>query len=663
MKSCNLVCIFLISGLFITLFINSLLWNYFNSDFFKQHQNKVETTFNSSKEMMLQHQIMLDAIKAFFNSSSEVTKAEFSSFSKDLLKIKSSIALTLTPELTLSFISDPTFIDLVSDGLENIQEWEVNKFVLDNFETITTPIDDPKMPYLIYAISYKRIQQKINLNSDVCEHFTLNGNKLDSIGCSGIKQNRFYETFSYHTEQTFHLKKYNLIYTSSVETVPSERVILEILVLIFLINALVVLCLFALFYIVKTKINADREKTEIDSKFALLSTLNHEIRTPINAVLGYTNMLKNIKSDNNEEQVILNKIVWAVNLLNSVAQNTLTYSKAAVGPLIINYETVDLKSFFHSIEDYYQSFVTIHQKKLIIKADDLPQDVLSLDATKLFQLLTNFINNAFKYSSGDTVLVRVSIKPNKLNHMDNDKFDGFIKVAIRDFGQGMSSEGKLALSKPFTIDSKDANASKSGIGIGLYTCKKVIESIGGSIRIRSQLGIGTLVLFKFPFKYLTMKTELKDMPNSSASGGNIINNEENKINSNNQNAGKIVILVDDNLFNLEVCKTMLETAGFPVYTAEDKEGLFKLLESLNIKPKPQCNQEDIEIIVLMDYMLTDTDGLTLIRMMRERGYGQIKYFILSANSKDEIPNSEFLQCVDFLQKPLDLTILESRLNL
>ncbi|WP_220746832.1 sensor histidine kinase, partial [Shewanella colwelliana] len=222
------------------------------------------------------------------------------------------------------------------------------------------------------------------------------------------------------------------------------------------------------------------------------------------------------------------------------------------------------------IKDYYQSFRNTHKKNLIVDIDDLPQCVFAFDTTKFFQLITNFINNAFKYSSGHTVIVKVSIKPN-LKHLDTEELsadngvDGYIRVAVKDFGKGMSPESKLALTRPFTIDSRSTTALKSGIGIGLYTCKKVIESVGGAIKIRSQLGKGTLVLFKFPFKNSTTKLEIKEETEYTTNPLNqITNNKEYEAKSNDQGSGKRVILVDDNLFNLEVCKAMLDTAGFKV---------------------------------------------------------------------------------------------------
>ncbi|WP_211237661.1 hybrid sensor histidine kinase/response regulator [Shewanella colwelliana] len=635
----------------------------------KQHQRKVDAVFNSSKDMLLQHRIIIDALRSFFNASSEVTNAEFSLFSKDLLKIKSAVAFTLTPELIPAFISDPDYADVIRTGAVTKINNRVDKYILNGFETILIPIDEPKMPYLIYAISHERIQQKIDLNIDMCEHFILGEKKLDNIGCSVIKQSRLAGILNSHTEQKLQLKQYDVSYTLTVDTIPTRKELLEMIGLVLATSILGVSFSLLLFYIIQNRIKSDRERTETDSKFALLSTLNHEIRTPINAVLGYAQMLKNMKSCNNEGQVTLDKIIWSANLLNSVAQNTLTYTKAVSGPLVLHYEDVDLKEYLVNIKDYYQALSGTHKKSLILDIDDLPQNFFAFDTTKFFQLITNFINNAFKYSSGHTVIVKVSIKPNK-KHLDTEKLsadnevDGYIRVAVKDFGKGMSPESKLALTRPFTIDSQSATALKSGIGIGLYTCKKVIESVGGSIKIRSQLGKGTLVLFKFPYKKSTTKLEIKETTEYTTNPLNqITNSREYKAKSNDQGLDKRVILVDDNLFNLEVCKAMLETAGFIVYPVENESDLFNLLKDLNIKPEPQTNQDHANLIVLMDYKLADTDGLSIIRTMKNRGYWQIRYFILSANTKDEIPNSESFKDIDFLQKPLELEILKARLKI
>lgn len=622
----------------------------------RQHQRKVDAVFDSSKDMFLQHITMIDALKSFFNASSEVTKTEFSLFSKDLLKLKTAITFTLTPELMPAFISEPYFADEILTGTVKMNNEVVDKFILNGFETIIISINKPQMPYLVYAISHERIQQKIDLNSDICEYFILGKIKLYNTGCSSIERSSFAELFRFQTEYDVQLRQYGLSYRLGVDTIPSNKALSEMLSLIIATTLLSVLCSFLLFYIIKNRIKADKERIEINSKFALLSTLNHEIRTPINAVSGYAKMLKSMGSCNSEGRVILDKLIWSTNLLNSITQNTLTYIKATTGSLVLHYENVNLKEYLQTIEDFYRSFNNTYQKQLILDIDELPQDIFAFDSTKFFQLITNFINNAFKYSCGDTVRVKVGIKP-KLAHIGSDEVclindaDGFIRVAVKDFGKGMSLESKLALIRPFTIDCKNSAALKSGIGIGLYTCKKVIESVGGSIKIRSQLGKGTLVLFRFPYKKVTMKSELEEKSCNS-----LANNREN-----DQVTGKRVILVDDNLFNLEVCKIMLEEVNFTVYPVENEHDLLNLIQNMNIKPKPLSDQKSAELIVLMDYKLADTDGLTIIETLQKRGYWQIRYFILSANTKDEIPNAESFKDIDFLQKPLDLAILKDKL--
>ncbi|QYJ95697.1 ATP-binding response regulator [Shewanella spartinae] len=643
--------------------IDVTLWEHARNEIQSEHQRKVDAALDSAREMLIQHKIMIGALKSFFNASEEVSQTEFSIFSKDLLKIKLAIAFTLNEELKPTLISDPSFINVISAGVIERKNQEIHDFRLDGFETILIPIDVPHMPYLVYAISHERVQKKIDSNTDMCEHFILGGAEFENKECNLIDQSFLYDVIGINTEYKVKIQEYGLNYTLVVGTLPSEQKLFEVSMLLLTATIFGISSSLLLFIFIQNRLNVTREQTETNSKIALLSTLNHEIRTPINAVLGYAEMLKAMSSCNASGQEVLEKIIWSANLLNSVAQNTLMYSKAATGPLELHYENVDLNEFLKSISDYYEAFGKTQGKNLIIKVDELPWPTYALDKTKFFQLITNFINNSFKYSSGDNVIVKVSVKNNaSVNKgLSCPKVDGFIRVAVRDFGKGMSSESKLALSRPFTIDSKSATALKSGIGIGLYTCKKVIESVGGSIRIRSELGKGTLVLFNFPYREVSEEHIVNAMPEPSKM--DFCERIEKEVESCVIGAPKKVILVDDNVFNLEVCKSMLEIAGFTVFPVQTVEELFSLLKKLDVKPLMTSKQKLTEFIVLMDYKLGNTNGLTLIKSLQTQGYRQMRYFILSANSKDEIPDSESVKDVDFLEKPLDLAILREQLNL
>ncbi|QQX81321.1 response regulator [Shewanella sp. KX20019] len=652
-------------GVFGTLIIDVVLWQYRHGELSKQYQSRANKAFESSRTQLIQHQIMMNALRSLFNASNEVTKAEFSLFSKDLLKIKSAIAFTLDPSLQLRYLSDSAFYDAVSNGSVRSDINDQITYDIEDFSTIVISIDEPKQPYLVYAVSHQRLQQKIDKNNDICERFTFGEKTFSNLECQNYEGRVLASLFRFHSEQFVDLPEYNTSYRLSVDYMPTKKELVEIVVLLLVwpLFGLVFSILIAM--LIQNRIDKEKQRIESNSKLALLSTLNHEIRTPINAVLGYANMLKaqSCCSDSGKEN--LDKIIWSANLLNNVAQNTLTYSKASSGTLGLHYEEINLPQFLKKIDDYYRAFSHTHKKQLKMQFSSGTPEFLQLDDTKFFQLTTNFINNAFKYSSGDIVICSVKVSPILQSltitpDIKDKALGGFIRVAVKDFGKGMSKASMEAIAKPFTTDLKSSSALKSGIGIGLYTCKKVIESVGGSIRIRSRKDQGTLVIFRFPYRQSHMETGKKFAVDTSSTArvGISAQKKSNQlavspvVNQDKVENAKHVILVDDNCFNLEVCKSMLESDGFTVITAKDERETINALNSFyDVK---QQTAELPSLIVLMDYMLDETDGLTLISLLKDLGFYHPKYFILSANCKDEIPRSALFPEITFLQKPIDI---------
>jgi len=660
-------------GVLGTMLIDVALWNHGQEEMAKQYQSRADKLYDSSRDMLIQHRIMMDALRSFFNASDEVTNAEFTLFAKDLLKIKSAIAFTLGPDLKPKYISDPEFYDVINSERAHTELNGKITYEVEDFATIVISIDEPKQPYLVYAVSHKRLQRKIEENSDVCERFTLGDRTLSNLECQRHEGRFLASLLGFHSEQFVDVPEYNTSYRLSVDYMPTKKEMLEIAQL------LVVFTLFGLTFsllvslMIQNRSDKERQRIESNSKLALLSTLNHEIRTPINAVLGYANMLKAQACCSVSGKDTLDKIIWSANLLNSVAQNTLTYSKASSGTLKLHYEEINFPQFLHKIDDYYRAFSHTHKKHLEMEfSGDIPE-FIQLDDTKFFQLTTNFINNAFKYSSGDLVIFNVKVRPLPHHLVDTSEMgkkplDGFVRVAVKDFGKGMSKASMEAITKPFTTDLKSSLALKSGIGIGLYTCKKVIESVGGSIRIRSRKNQGTLVIFQFPFRLTNTSHDqefvVDPMVKQYNSSVGIAAAKETdqlalnaKIHQSNVTNRKQILLVDDNLFNLEVCKSMLESDGYIVTTAKDRRESISALN--NIYGEAQAASEAPSLIVLMDYMLDETDGLTLISSLRELGFHQPKYFILSANCKDEIPKSALFPEITFLQKPLDIKTIRA----
>ncbi|NRD73975.1 hybrid sensor histidine kinase/response regulator [Shewanella sp. VB17] len=664
-KPYSFVC--LVIGLAVTLFIDGLFWSHSQKEFSRHHEKKSAAAVIAAHDMLQQHRTIIKAIDSFFSASILVTKAEFTEFTHELLKIESAVAFTVDDDNKLAFISDPSFESEMELGKFSTNVDGELIFEMPEYSAFIIPIDEPDLRYMVYVISHQRVLNKLNNELEICIKYSIGDKTLSNGYCqiekSSLQQLFFYyQSEDYHYESEFNAENYSLKTWYS----PSGEEISEVLLIILLFSITGIGFSFLLYLKVEQKNALYKMRIETNSKVAVLSAINHEIRTPINAVLGYSKMLKDSGHFAQQDEMTVNKIIWSANLLNSVAENTLNFSKASADKLTLDNQETDLCELIHNIQDYYLAFSETHDKALnIIIKDPLPERV-SLDSTKLYQLTTNIINNAFKYSTGKQVNCHIDLK-----YYYNRPF---LRVAIRDFGKGMSISSIEAITRPFATDLHNTQVLQSGIGIGLYTCKQVIEKVGGKIMIRSKTGEGTLVIIRFPLGHVEQVAQADEQPvltegimDNKVNDQQILahlnipeNLQDIEIKKENMNKYQLkeLLLVDDNLFNLEVCKAMLEKYGFNVTTQSDAISAKQYL----IEMTPE--------IVLMDYRLEDTNGLALIDELmdlqicqeREKDIKKTYYFILSANDKAEIPFHEEYPDVFFMQKPLNMDIFIQQLD-
>ncbi|MCS6161927.1 hybrid sensor histidine kinase/response regulator [Shewanella baltica] len=628
-------CINMFSGLWVTILVLWLTLSHSLYEFDAIYDKKAQAVFTSSRDMFLQHKIMLDALKSFFHASSKVTSQEFEIFAKDLLKIKSAVAFTLTPSLELAYISDKTMatelkqIELVKDPKGEL------KASLANYTLAVVAIDEPNMPYLVYAVSHQRILARIEQEQGVCITYqfeqSFEQSLLQNSSCNLKLASGLFSLFNYSDSQTLAIPEYQTRVSLQVEYQVPQKEVIELIVIILLIAALGIVLSFLLYFKSKNQQIVEQIKLDNRAKLAVLSSINHEIRTPINAILGYSRMLKKVLSQPQELDKIVDKMAWSANLLYSVAENTLNYSKAETGQLKLNLHSVNLHEYVGNIQDYYRAFSATSGKRLhIVVSESLPQ-FIELDGTKLFQLMTNIINNAFKYSTGSEVhcYMDLHLKANAKNQRP------VLRVLIRDFGDGMSKEAQRALVDPFMHAANSPIAATAGMGLGLYTCNRLLEQIGGRFRLRSQKGKGTTVLLHFPCQLSAAKERLT------------LQYDQQK-----------VLIIDDNLFNLEICRAMLEHYHFQTFSTDNTEQALKML----VNHLPQ--------IVIVDYRLQEMNGLQLVRQMQQVLQNLVsdspiehhcRFFLLSANDCDDIPELASFPEVHFMQKPFSAEVFLSKL--
>lgn len=365
----------------------------------------------------------------------------------------------------------------------------------------------------------------------------------------------------------------------------------------------------------------NRSEKESELKTSFVANISHEIRTPINGIIGMISLLKDT-SLSIEQTDSINIIMESSGLLLSIINNVLDFSKIESGKMDIEYIQTDLYSILNNIQ---LSFSTTLTKKIIINLqidENLPRLILC-DSIKLKQILSNLLSNAIKFTELGSINLSAKLNT-KLN---------FIEFQVKDTGIGISEKSISSLFEPFTQLDNSITRSYAGTGLGLSICKSLISLFDGHISIRSYLGMGTTVDFSIPLilpKFLSIKPS------------KIVNFE------------KLIIIVEDNKINQIVIKKSLEKLNYTNYLVYNNGEIL-------ISNTDKTILENTTLI-LMDIHMPVMDGYKTTKTLREMN---INCPIIALTANAMLGEKE--KCIDigmndFILKPINLDNLNTILN-
>ena len=385
----------------------------------------------------------------------------------------------------------------------------------------------------------------------------------------------------------------------------------------------------------KAQIQAEKANA---AKSDFLFNMSHDIRTPMNALLGYNELMKRELTD----PKLLDyqeKMEQSGNLLLSIINNVLDMARIESGKVELDEDYVKIRDIYQGIYKIFQA--EAEKKGIHLEMEyDVQHEHVICDETKNREIFLNLISNAVKYTaSGGRVTIRIT-------ELDCDREDYVrIRTQIIDTGIGMSEEFLPSLFEPFTRERNTTAGKVAGTGLGMPIIKKYIDMMGGTIEAESKLGEGSKFTVTLEYRIADKSYYEQDTEKSSDM------DETDRIN------GKHVLLAEDNDLNAEIAEFILKDMGLIVDRVEDGVQCVARIEQ-----KPAGTYD----LILMDIQMPNMDGYKAtqaIRRLADKEKSGIPIIAMTANAFEEDRKKALEKGMNgHIAKPVDIEKMRKTLQ-
>jgi signal transduction histidine kinase len=338
------------------------------------------------------------------------------------------------------------------------------------------------------------------------------------------------------------------------------------------------------------------------AKSEFISTMSHEIRTPLNSVIGMSHLM--LKNDPRPDQrKLLDVIIFSANNLLNIVNDILDYSKIEAGKITFEEIEMDIPALANNLVTSLHGAAQDKGITLTLHLDEALNYRVIGDPTRVFQVISNLVHNAIKFTAEGGVSLHINIT-------DSDDENVTILFEVKDTGIGISAENQLRIFERFTQADSSTVRSFGGTGLGLAITKRILELRNSTLQVKSEPGEGSNFFFYHTFK----KTSNLIIPKKT---------EDLKVNDNKPFSGLPILLVEDNPMNVMVAESFLKRWGATVDVAVDGVDALEKVDTQRHK------------LILMDLHMPVMDGYTSSIKMRERGI-RIPIVALTATLPSEI---------------------------
>ena len=322
------------------------------------------------------------------------------------------------------------------------------------------------------------------------------------------------------------------------------------------------------------------------AKSMFLSNMSHDIRTPMNAIIGFTTLAVSNIDDKKRVRDYLGKILSSSNHLLSLINDILDMSRIESGKIHLEETEVSLSDVLHDLKTIIGGQIHAKQLELYMDAMDVTNEDVYCDKTRLNQVLLNLMSNAVKFTpAGGTVSVRIKQWPG------TQSGSALYEIRVKDNGIGMSREFVQKLFSPFERERTSTVSKTQGTGLGMAITKNIVNMMGGTIEVQTEQGKGTEFIVRLPFRIQT---------------------EHHRIEKIVELEGLKALVVDDDFNTCDSVTKMLVKVGMrSEWTLSGKEAVLRARQSMELG--------DAFHAYIIDWRLPDMNGIEVTRQIRSLG--------------------------------------------
>ena len=385
------------------------------------------------------------------------------------------------------------------------------------------------------------------------------------------------------------------------------------------------------------------------AKTVFLSNMSHDIRTPMNAIIGYVNLAERDENDEKKLREYLAKIKTSSHHLLALINDVLEMSRIESGKIDLEPIPMDIKKTLAEVKDMFSTQMEQKNIEFVVDSSQIRDSLIYCDKNRLNRVLLNLLSNAYKFTpeEGTVSVTAWQIEDERKNYASYE-------FRVADSGIGMSEEFAAKVFEAFERERTSTVSGIQGTGLGMAITKSIVDLMGGSIEVKTAPGNGTEFIIRLSFELQEKQNIKKDTADNEKEAAGDSKKEDREIAI---DFSKLrLLLVEDMAINREIAMMLLTNMGFSVETAENgKEGVDKV----------EASEPGYFDGVLMDIQMPVMDGYEAaraIRSLENKALSDIPIIAMTANAfSEDVKKAMDAGMNGHIAKPIDINNLQSTL--